>query len=424
MNRTFVEEKVFKDPVHDYIYVHDAIVWNVINTKAFQRLRRIKVMGTSYMTYHGAEHSRFTHSLGAYEVMRKVLSHFRRNHQWPKDDRTRLLALVSALVHDIGHGPFSHSIESVFGCEHEWWTKKLLAEDAEMQQVLSTVDNEFAADVIDVIDKSDRFSGIVKLLSSQLDVDRMDYLLRDAFYTGVIYGRFELERLIRVMRPYRGDVYVKRSGVHTVEQYILARYFMYSQVYLHPLTLGSDALLQKLLERAKVLYGLGQLSCCLPELVPFFEGGVRQMTVEEYQALDEPTIVYQIRRWNGEPDAILADLANRFIHRNLFHASPCRVLEPKDLQRLSDAFLEAGWEPDYYMLYRSSTTDGYVYKEGIQCTGDEGESVDISAYSNLVRALRPETVLHLYYPKEIVSSDSPASAHVAALISEFSLREN
>lgn len=231
MKQQLTEEKVFKDPVHHYIYVQDQTIWDLINTKEFQRLRRIRQLGTSYLTFHGAEHSRFSHSLGVYEITRKIISQFERNGypDWPAEER--LVSLCAALLHDVGHGPFSHSLEEVFDTDHEQWTCKILLEDTEINRVLRAVSEQFPEQVAAVIQKTYPKPIVVSLISSQMDADRMDYLLRDAYFTGVNYGTFDLERILRVLRPYKGQIVVKESGMHAVEHYLMSRYQMYWQIY-------------------------------------------------------------------------------------------------------------------------------------------------------------------------------------------------
>lgn len=399
------KEKVFKDPVHDYIYVFDKLIWDLINTRAFQRLRRVRQLGTAYLTYHGAEHTRFTHSLGVYETMRKVLSHFERKFGWPGDERTRMLALCAALLHDIGHGPFSHTIESVFKFHHEEFTQRILLEEPEVNEILRRIDEHFPQNVADVIAKKDKFPLVVKLISSQLDVDRMDYLLRDAVNTGVTYGRFELERLIRVMRPEGDDILVKKSGLHTVEQYILARYFMYSQVYLHPVTLSSDVLLRHAFLRAKTLYERGGLGFLPEELRPYLDKSMQEITVEEYLKLDESVMMFTFHRWSQEDDAILRDLADRFISRRLFGSIHTRELKEVEKQTVRDMFRAQGLNPDYYLAFGHATGAGYhMYRQGITLV-DEGEKHDIADASAIVRSLKPITQYRIFCPKEVLRGE-------------------
>jgi HD superfamily phosphohydrolase len=402
----FPEEKVLKDPVHDWVYIQDPMIWNLINTKAFQRLRRIKQLGTSYLVFHGAEHSRLTHSLGTYETMRKVLSHFRRNHGWPKEERLNKLALCAALLHDIGHGPFSHAFEGAFQTHHETWTRRILLEDEEVNGILKAVDEQFPQDVAGIIEKDSRFPLIVRIISSQLDVDRMDYLLRDALHTGVIYGEYELERLIRVMRPYENDIVIKTSGIHTVEQYVLARYFMYTQVYLHHKTIGSDLLLRSVLLRAKSLFRDNRLHYHPVELVPFFSRQDSEISVGDYLCLDESIMIHAFNRWRDEPDPILSDLASRFLDRRLYASIACDPLSEETLAELREMFSNRGLDPDYYLIYREITTAGFLYKEGIRILDESGRLREIHEISNLIRSLVPEVKYRLYYPKDKITLDS------------------
>ncbi|ASS76177.1 hypothetical protein CIG75_15340 [Tumebacillus algifaecis] len=401
------KEKVFKDPVHDYIYVKDRLIWDLINTRAFQRLRRVKQLGTSFLTYHGAEHSRFTHSLGTYETMRKVLSHFERNFGWPTDDRVRLLALCAALLHDIGHGPFSHTIERVFQFHHETWTQRILIDDPEVTNILQRVDDDFPQDVADVIAKKDKFPLVVKLISSQLDVDRMDYLLRDAMNTGVTYGTFELERLIRVMRPVGNDVVVKKSGMKTVEQYILARYFMYSQVYLHPVTVSSDVLLRHVVARVKTLWDREESVFLPAELKPFLSRKAEQISVAEYLELDESVMNYTMQRWTRADDPILRDLSDRFVNRHLFGVVDTRELKEVERQTIRELFRNCGLDPDYYLSFQTATTGGYhMYHQGITLVDESGRDLgDISKHSSLVRSLSPESKFRIFCPKEVLRGE-------------------
>ena len=246
------EEKVFKDPVHRYIHVRDRVIWDLIGTKEFQRLRRIKQLGTTYLTFHGAEHSRFNHSLGVYEIVRRIVDDvFSNRPEWKQEER--LLSLCAALLHDLGHGPFSHSFEKVFDLDHEQFTQQIILGDTEVNNVLRRVGPDFPKKVAEVIAKTYENKFVVSLISSQIDADRMDYLQRDAYFTGVSYGHFDMERILRVMRPREEHVVIKQSGMHAVEDYIMSRYQMYWQVYFHPVTRSAEVILTKILHRAKYL---------------------------------------------------------------------------------------------------------------------------------------------------------------------------
>ncbi|MCZ8517534.1 HD domain-containing protein [Paenibacillus filicis] len=409
MTAPLSEEKVFKDPVHKYIYVQDQTIWDLINTKEFQRLRRIRQLGTCFLTFHGAEHSRFSHSLGVYEITRKILSQFERNQfeDWPKEER--LLCLCAALLHDVGHGPFSHSIEKTFGTHHEEWSCRIVLGDTEVNRVLREVSPEFPAKVAGVIAKTYSREIVVSLISSQLDADRMDYLLRDAYFTGVNYGTFDLERILRVMRPYRGHIVVKESGMHAVEDYLMSRYQMYWQVYFHPVTRSAEAVLHKVFERAKQLFEEGyRFGFMIHPLEKLFR---RELTTQDYFLLDEAFMQTVLMQWTFEDDPILADLSSRFLQRHLFKYVTLDRLDVQQLEKLRAAMNELGWDPSFYMEIDFPSDLSYdVYRPGdhdeklpILLLDSKDSLTEISRKSEIVRSISGFHMgkYHLYYPQEL-----------------------
>lgn len=408
MNELTKEEKVFKDPLHKYIYVQDQLIWDLINTKEFQRLRRIRQLGTSYVTFHGSEHSRFSHSLGVYEVARQMISLFERNSypDWPRGER--LLCLCAALLHDIGHGPFSHSFETVFGMDHENWTRAFITGNTEVNEVLRRVSTEFPKRVAQVIEKKYENDIVVRLVSSQLDADRMDYLLRDSTSTGVSYGMFDLDRILRVARPYRGHLVVKESGMHAVEDYLMARYQMYWQVYFHPVTKSSEILLRNILRRAKLLHQQNyQLSMLTPALTRLFE---QNLSVSDYFELDEAIIQAVFMQWTKEEDAILSDLCKRFMHRRLFKYSELEDDGDPLIDKVRERLRYLGLPEEYYMAVDLPSDLPYdIYQPGeseesspIYLLDHQEQLVEISQRSVVVRSISGihQGRHYLYYPDE------------------------
>src|SRR5690554_2491788 len=346
------EEKVFKDPVHRYIHVKDELIWELIGTKEFQRLRRIRQLGTTYLTFHGAEHTRFNHSLGVYEVMRRIVENMEKIESW--DEEERLVSLSAALLHDIGHGPFSHSIEKVFHTDHEEWTRKIILGDTQINQVLREMGDDFPNKVADVIGKTYSNKLVISLISSQIDADRMDYLLRDAFYTEVSYGQFDMERILRVMRPNEDQAVFKHSGMHAVEDYIMSRYQMYWQVYFHPVTRSAEVILRKIFQRAKKLFEEGYNFHNDPKhFTTLFSS---EITLEDYLKLDESIILYYFQEWQHENDPILNDLCRRFMDRHLFKYVECDPSKQMAIwTELNELFRRVGLDPDYYLIIDSSS---------------------------------------------------------------------
>lgn len=403
------EEKVFKDPVHRYVHVNDRVIWDLIGTKEFQRLRRIKQLGTTYLTFHGAEHSRFNHSLGVYEIVRRILENFATRPNWNQEER--LLCLCAALLHDLGHGPFSHSFEKVFDLDHEEFTRAIILGDTEVNKILTKVEVDFPQKVADVINKTYKDKLVVSLISSQIDADRMDYLQRDAYFTGVSYGHFDMERILRVMRPYDDQVVVKESGMHAVEDYIMSRYQMYWQVYFHPVTRSAEVILTKILHRAKRLYESNYPFKVEPiPFLSFFKGDV---SLADYIKLDEAVVMYYFQMWTEEEDPILRDLSYRFMNRRLFkYVEFDPNLQMSDWMKLHQLFQQVDLDPDYYLVVDSSSDLPYdFYRPGeeeerlpIHLLLPNGELKELSRQSEIVEAIsgKIRTDHKLYFPKDLI----------------------
>lgn len=402
------EEKVFKDPVHRYVHVRDRFIWDLINSAEFQRLRRIKQLGTSFFTFHGGEHSRFNHSLGVYELMRRILETFEGRIQLTYEEK--LLCLCAGLLHDVGHGPFSHSFEKVFRYHHEDWTRAILLGDTQINTILRRIDEGFPQKLAEVIAKTYDNKLIVSLISSQLDADRMDYLLRDAYYTGVNYGNFEIERILRVMRPQEDGIVFKFSGMHAVEDYIMSRYQMYWQVYFHPVTRSGEVVLRKIFQRAKELFRQGYSFGQEPlMLLPFLQDKVK---LADYLALDESVILFYMQMWRKEKDEILKDLCARFLDRNLYKYVEFHSKGFQLLPELKELFEKAGIDPAYYLEVDTTSDLPYdFYRAGeeeeripIMLQMPSGELVELSQKSEIVQAISGKRRFDykLYFPMDKV----------------------
>ncbi|WP_243300315.1 HD domain-containing protein [Bacillus litorisediminis] len=412
------EEKVFKDPVHRYIHVRDRVIWDLIGTAEFQRLRRIKQLGTTYLTFHGAEHSRFNHSLGVYEIVRRIVDDvFDGRPEWKQE--SRLLSLCAALLHDLGHGPFSHAFEKVFDLDHEEFTQAIILGDTEVHKILKKVDPNFPKQVAEVIAKTSENKLVVSLISSQIDADRMDYLQRDAYFTGVSYGHFDMERILRVMRPREDQVVIKQSGMHAVEDYIMSRYQMYWQVYFHPVSRSAEVILTKILHRAKDLYHEGYTFKFTP--IHFQSLFLTKVELKDYLKLDEAVMMFYFQMWQEEEDLILSDLCKRFMNRNLFkyvEFDPAK--EYKKQYELMTLFEKAGINPDYYLVVDSSSDLPYDFYR----PGEEGERLpihllmknnelkELSRQSEIVDAIsgKRRTDHKLYFPADLLFDDSQHQA--------------
>jgi uncharacterized protein len=417
-NEKLSEEKVFKDPVHRYIHVRDKLIWDLIGTAEFQRLRRIRQLGTTYTTFHGAEHSRFNHSLGVYEIIRRIIDDvFQGRPYW--DNSERLLCLCAALLHDLGHGPFSHSFEKVFHLDHEDFTQAIILGDTEVNRVLRRMGDDFPKKVAEVIAKTYKNKLVVSLISSQIDADRMDYLQRDAYYTGVSYGHFDMERILRVMRPREDQVVIKSSGMHAVEDYIMSRYQMYWQVYFHPVTRSAEVILTKILHRAKQLHKDQYSFQIKPK--HFYSLFEEKVTLQDYLKLDEAIMLFYFQEWQEEKDPILSDLCRRFINRNLFkyvEFYPTNE-QMKKLMELRELFKQAEIDPEYYLVVDSSSDLPYdFYRPGeeeerlpIHLLMPNGELQELSRLSEIVDAIsgKRRTDHKLYFPQDFLDDETSHS---------------
>ena len=425
VTKKLAEEKVFKDPIHKYVHVKDQLIWDLIKTKEFQRLRRIKQLGTLYLAFHTAEHSRFGHSLGVYEIVRRMIDEsFVGREAWNNKDRP--LALCAALLHDLGHGPFSHSFEKIFNTDHEAFTQEIITGNTEVNEVLSRVSETFPQEVADVINKTHKNKLVISMISSQIDADRMDYLQRDAYFTGVSYGTFDMERILRLMRPSKDEVLINESGMHAVENFIMSRYQMYWQIYFHPVSRGGEVLLNNCLKRVKQLYKEDyQFKMYPKEFIPFFEGTI---TIDQYVELDEVTVLFYLKKWIHEEDDILSDLARRFINRDLFKYIPFdgSIITITELQ---DLFIEGGIDPEYYFVSEAFSDLPYDYdrpgsnRQPIHLLRRNGSIKEISSQSLVISSITGinREDYKLYYPKEMILNinDPEVKGSIINLLNEL-----
>ena len=354
-----LSERIYRDSVHDIVRVNTGtaegrLVVSLIDTPEFQRLRRIRQLGLAHFAYQAAEHSRFAHSLGAFHLATRTLAKLRLSYDISEDDQTAVR--VAALLHDIGHGPFSHVIEPILGFHHEDFTvEAVLSETTEVGQLLRGFSPKLATDVAGIIHGTFRPMALAQLVSSQLDVDRMDYLLRDSLMTGVKYGVYDIEWIIKSLEINEAtdQLYVSARGLYAVEDYLQARYYMFRQVYFHRTLRSAESVLHSLLRRALTLYRNGEPVWHLPGTA--FEKVLKgeKLTLSEHLALDDSDIIYYIKQWQSAGDTILSDLSKRFLNRRLFKAFDLDMPD-ENKQQFVDAARQlvedAGFDAEYYFV--------------------------------------------------------------------------
>lgn len=381
------EVKVLRDAIHGYIHVNLQIIWDLINAKEFQRLRRVNQLGGVYQVYHNAEHSRFSHSLGVYEIVRRMV--------YEIDDLDEQLTayekatvMIAALLHDVGHMPFSHAFEFVSPINHEEFSRKIILGDTQIHQILKKENENLPLDVADIISYKHKNKLLNQIVSGQLDADRMDYLLRDAYFTGTSYGKFDLERILRTIRVKDNNIVVKESGIHSVEDYIMARYHMYWQVYYHPVARGFEVLLRLAISRMKFLYEhKPEMFFDLQMFIPFLRGNP---TIHDHFMLDEHAAYYGFGLCIHKEDKILSDLCERILDRKILE---CEVIEnDNEVEKVIEKVREKGYDPTYYVLVETATKSPYQPYEGkdghnIYVLTKEYEVEELSENSVIVNSL-------------------------------------
>lgn len=339
---------IIRDPVHDLIYIDHPVVWKVLNTGAMQRLKRIKQLGLAYHVYPGADHSRFSHSLGVFHLSLRILDQLAANSNLDVGPEQKLVVQLAALLHDVGHGPFSHLFEAVLGevwggradrtTKHDDWSKKIIMEDSELRSVLDNESPTLARDIKDVISNNYKPNYLCSVVSSQFDADRLDYMLRDSMMTGVQYGKFDLNWILRNLslrsvtefdvdrEPHNAERIVidARRGLSSLESYLLGNFYLYVHVYHHKTIQAAESNLLSILRCALDCAGKAKYRKHFhPIILKLAKGDT--LFVNEYLRLDDSVVLSWIENWSEAAfDPTLKDLCDRFLSRNLFKSVPLR----------------------------------------------------------------------------------------------------
>ncbi|HHP7244268.1 MAG TPA: HD domain-containing protein [Elainellaceae cyanobacterium] len=402
--------RTYHDPLHGAIALDqsdptESLLIHLIDTPVFQRLRRIRQLGSASLTFHGAEASRFTHSLGVMAIARRAFDRIARHY--PQLQPYRAPVLCAALLHDIGHGPFSHTCEDIFGSHHEHWTLRLLSESDSIRTLLDAFSPELVDHLHHIFLKTHPIPFVWQLVSSQLDCDRLDYLMRDSYFTGASYGRLDLDRILMAMRydPDTQTLVVAHKGLAAIEHYLIVRYFMYAQVYNHPKNLAAVWVLEQAFKRARELLTLDQLPA--DEVVSsWLQHDCDRLPLDLYLDADDGIFLYHLQRWQKHPDSVLSNLCQRFINRDLLKALDVTHLDGPQQEALLDQVYcqlqKYGWNHQYYAGLRTTLSRGYtLYQKGINLQTDTSVQ-EISHLSPLVKTLTHSCQRHwLLYPREI-----------------------
>ena len=402
------KKKIINDPVYGFITIPDEIIFDILEHPHMQRLRRIMQLGLSHLVYPGANHTRFHHVLGAMHLMSEAVATIRRKgHEiTPEEERAVCLAI---LLHDIGHGPFSHALEYdiVCGVSHEeissFFIEELSKEfDGQLDMALLIFQNKYHKPFLH------------QLVSSQLDMDRLDYLNRDSFYSGVSEGIIGTDHLIEMLNVRDGQLVLEEKGIYSIEKFIVARRLMYWQVYLHKTVVAAEFMLIHALRRAKFLAKRGEEVFASPALSFFMKQDITEVDFQQrkevlgnFAQLDDYDIWSAIKVWQSHPDLILSQLSKCLVNRKLFKIviskepfSEERIATER--QRIQDAYQLTKEEVDYFVYSDILTNKAYNQdKQNINLLMKNGEIIDLTKASdnlNISALAQPVEKYFLCFP--------------------------
>jgi hypothetical protein len=395
-----MSEKIIRDPVHDVIAFRleqplDALLFRLLNAAEFQRLRRIRQLGMASMAYPGADHSRYSHSVGVMETARKILQQLRRSHYI--SDQDAAICLCAALLHDLGHGPFSHVFERVSGIEHENLTQRIILDpQSEVNRILIEHDRALPQQITAMSNAQPTRSFLCDILASQLDADRLDYLLRDNLMTGSQYGNYDLGWLLHALTidEKSNRLAVTWKGVSAVEAYLQSRYHMYHNVYFHKVVRSGEGMLRLALQRAKRLAAQGRLSWPREENPVYKALLGKSLSIKEFTELDDISLLHCFKLWADADEPVLASLCRGLLFRKLFKTIDLRTVADKSriqtiVKSVSDAIASAGGESAYEMFYDEPADTPYEASE-IFVKQPDGSLREFSAISPIAEALNKQ----------------------------------
>ena len=358
--------KILNDPIYGFITLPNTLLYDLIQHPYFQRLRRISQMGMSYLVYPGAHHTRFHHALGCMHIMQKAIEVLRfKGVSISKDEENALF--IAILLHDIGHGPFSHAMEHsiVENVNHE--SISLLF----MEKLNEEFEGKLAL-AIQIFKGDYHRKFMLQLISSQLDMDRMDYLKRDSFYTGVAEGNINSDRLIQMMNVVDDVLVIEEKGIYSVEKFLMARRLMYWQAYLHKTSLVAELILTKVLKRAKELTQKGIILPCSKPLLFFMQNKVElndfdSIILNEFSQLDDYDIISVLKNWQHNEDFILSSLSKMIINRDLLKVKLSSEKFPiEEVQQLLDRFSKENaisQQEAHYFIFKGKIKNQAYSKE-------------------------------------------------------------
>lgn len=380
------KRKIINDPVYGFITINHPLIFSILAHPYYQRLRRITQMAMGQLVYPGAVHTRFHHSLGAYHLMGNAVNELRsKGTEITEEEEVAVKAAI--LLHDIGHGPYSHALEHVVvkGVHHEALSLQIMHE-------MNAAFNGQLTLAIQIFTGAYHKPFLHQLISGQLDVDRMDYLSRDSFFCGVSEGVIGYDRILKMLIVVDGQLMIEEKGIYSVEKFLVARRQMYWQVYLHKTVLSAEKMLVKILERARSLYtstdAAMQTGSALDYFLGTFNGTMDAHALAQFCALDDHDIMHAIKRWSVHPDKVLSLLCSRFLNRKMYKTTiqsepflPATIAA-KQKESLNAFNVDAS-EVDFVCFTGEASNTLYQTKdERINILFKDGSIKDISSIDN------------------------------------------
>jgi hypothetical protein len=394
---TSMAEKIIRDPVHDVIAFRldqpvDAMLFRLINTPEFQRLRRIRQLGMGSLAYPGADHSRYSHSLGVMQTARRMLEQLARSVKIDPADAA--VCLTAALLHDVGHGPLSHVFEIITGIEHEKLTAWIIeSPQSQVHQVLRDYDAKFPGRVGQFLAGQPRRTFYNDIVFGQLDADRFDYLLRDNLHTGSRYGDFDLGWLLHALTvdPASGRLAVAAKGVSAVEAYLQSRYHMYRNVYFHKVVRTAEGMVRLALALAKRLAVQDRLAWPPRNDAAFKALLGRQLAIDEFTDLDDISMLNCLKVWSKSEDRVLAGICRGLLQRELYKTIDLTAVEDKQardsmIAEAKKAIAAAGGDEQYDLFYDEPADTPYEIYDGRASSSDilvQQESGQLASFASL-----------------------------------------
>ena len=399
--------KILNDPIYGFIRIPNSLIFDIIEHPSFQRLRRVSQMGFSNLVYPGANHTRFHHALGCLHLMQKAINVLRvKGINISKEEENALC--IAILLHDIGHGPFSHALEHsiVTGITHEEISLKY------MKQLNKEFEGKLDLAIEIFTGKYHRLF-LQQLISSQLDIDRLDYLKRDSFYTGVAEGNISSDRLIAMMNVVDDELVIEKKGIYSVEKFLIARRLMYWQVYLHKTSLGAEYMLVKVLKRAKELAEKNIYLFCSSSLHHFLYNKTNQdnfdtSTLDLFSKLDDYDLLSAIKEWTNHSDKIISNLSNMIVNRNLlkvkiYDEQVSEIDVSNHIKRFMKTSGLSNKQASYFVFNGDISNQAYNSQEPIKILNKKGGMEDIILASdqlNLQALSKPVKKFFICYPKK------------------------